>query len=56
MTVTALLAARLAGRVATRTVILVGQVAALASGVAMLVGALWFDTPLLVAIVSFFAL
>jgi DHA1 family bicyclomycin/chloramphenicol resistance-like MFS transporter len=56
MTVAALVAARLAGRVATRKVILVGQIAALASGVAMLVGALWFDTPLLVVIVSFFVL
>jgi DHA1 family bicyclomycin/chloramphenicol resistance-like MFS transporter len=56
MTVAALIAARLAGRVATRTVILVGQIAALASGVAMLVGAIWFDTPLLVVIISFFAL
>jgi uncharacterized protein (TIGR02611 family) len=37
MTVAALAAARLAGRVATRKVILVGQVAALAAGVAMLV-------------------
>jgi DHA1 family bicyclomycin/chloramphenicol resistance-like MFS transporter len=53
MTVAALLAARLAGRIRTRTVILVGQLAALAAGVAMLVGALWFDTPLLVAIVCF---
>jgi DHA1 family bicyclomycin/chloramphenicol resistance-like MFS transporter len=56
MTVAALVAARLAGRVATRNVILVGQVAALASGVAMLIGALWFDTPLPVVIVSFFVL
>jgi len=56
MTLAALLAARLAGRVATRTVILVGQVAALAAGVAMLVGALWFDTPLLLAIICFFVL
>ena len=56
MTVAALVAARLAGRTATRTVILVGQVAALAAGVAMLVGALWFDTPLLVAVASFFVL
>jgi MFS transporter, DHA1 family, multidrug resistance protein len=53
MTVAALLSARLAGRIPTRTVILVGQLAALAAGVAMLVGALWFDTPLLVAIVCF---
>jgi DHA1 family bicyclomycin/chloramphenicol resistance-like MFS transporter len=56
MTVAALVAARLAGRVATRKVILVGQIAALASGIAMLIGALWFDTPLLVVIVSFFVL
>ena len=56
MTIAALIAARLAGRVATRTVILVGQVAALAAGVAMLVGALWFDTPLIVALVCFFVL
>jgi DHA1 family bicyclomycin/chloramphenicol resistance-like MFS transporter len=39
MTVAALVAARLAGPVATRNVILVGQVAALAAGVAMLIGA-----------------
>ena len=56
MTIAALIAARLAGRVATRKVILVGQVAALAAGVAMLIGALWFDTPLIVAIVCFFVL
>jgi DHA1 family bicyclomycin/chloramphenicol resistance-like MFS transporter len=56
MTLAALAAARLAGRVATRTVILVGQVAALAAGIAMLIGALWFDTPLIVAIICFFVL
>jgi len=56
MTVAALVAARLAGRVATRTVILAGQVTALAAGVAMLVGALWFGTPLLLAVVGFFVL
>jgi DHA1 family bicyclomycin/chloramphenicol resistance-like MFS transporter len=56
MTVTALLAARLAGRVATRRVILVGQVVALAAGLTMLTGALWLGTPLLLTIVSFFAL
>ncbi|WP_444948110.1 multidrug effflux MFS transporter [Micromonospora ureilytica] len=56
MTVAALIAARLAGRVATRKVILVGQVAALAAGVAMLVGALWFGTPMLLAVVCFFVL
>ncbi|MFG1992463.1 multidrug effflux MFS transporter [Actinoplanes sp. NPDC048988] len=53
MTVAALVAARLVGRVATRKVILAGQVAALAAGGAMLAGALWFGTPLLLAIVSF---
>jgi DHA1 family bicyclomycin/chloramphenicol resistance-like MFS transporter len=56
MTVAALVAARLAGRVPTRPVILVGQVAALLAGVAMLVGAIWFDTPLLLAMVCFFVL
>ena len=56
MTLAALVAARLAGRIATRSVILAGQIAALAAGVAMLIGALWFDTPLIVAIVCFFVL
>ncbi len=56
MTVASFVAARLAGRVATRTVIAVGQIAALAAGIGMLIGALWFDTPLLVAIVCFFVL
>ncbi|MFF5229919.1 multidrug effflux MFS transporter [Dactylosporangium sp. NPDC000521] len=56
MTLAALVAARLAGRIATRTVILAGQVAALAAGVAMLAGALWFNTPLLLALVCFFTL
>ncbi len=56
MTVAALVAARLAGRVATRTVILAGQIAALIAGVAMLAGALWFGTPLLLAVVCFLVL
>lgn len=56
MTLAALVAARLAGRVATRRVILAGQIAALVAGAAMLIGALWFDTPLIVAIVCFFLL
>ncbi|HEY6749548.1 MAG TPA: MFS transporter [Mycobacteriales bacterium] len=56
MAATALLAARLAGRVATRRVILAGQVVALAAGLAMLAGALWLGTPLPLAIGSFFAL
>lgn len=56
MTIAALVAARLAGRVATRQIIGVAQVAVLAAGIAMLVGAIWFDTPLLVALISFFVL
>ena len=56
MTIASLVAARLAGRVATRTVILVGQVAALTAGIAMLIGAVWFDTPLIVALICFFVL
>ncbi|WP_328472694.1 multidrug effflux MFS transporter [Actinoplanes sp. NBC_00393] len=56
MTVAALVAARLAGRVDTRRVILAGQVAVLAAGVALLVGALWFGTPLLLAVICFFVL
>jgi MFS transporter, DHA1 family, multidrug resistance protein len=56
MTIAALVSARLAGRVPTRRVILTGQVIALAAGVAMLAGALWWATPLLVAMGSFFAL
>ncbi|MDQ0240850.1 multidrug effflux MFS transporter [Arthrobacter bambusae] len=56
MTIAALVSARLAGRVPTRRVILVGQAIALAAGVVMLAGALWWGTPLLVAMGSFFAL
>ena len=56
MTLAALAAARLAGRVPTRMVILVGQAAALAAGAVMLIGAIWFDAPLPVAITSFFVL
>jgi DHA1 family bicyclomycin/chloramphenicol resistance-like MFS transporter len=56
MTIAALLAARLAGRVPTRTVILIGQIAALVAGIAMFIGAVWFHTPLVVAIVCFFVL
>lgn len=56
MTLAALVAARLAGRVATRTIIAVGQLAALAAGAAMLVGAVWFDTPLVVSLIAFFVL
>jgi MFS transporter, DHA1 family, multidrug resistance protein len=56
MTIASLIAARLAGRIATRTVILVGQLAALAAGVAMLIGAIWFGTPLILAIICFFVM
>ena len=56
MTIAALVAARLAGRIPTRRVILVGQLAALAAGIGMLIGALWFDTPLIVAIICFFVM
>src|SRR4051812_8980165 len=56
MTAAALTAARLAGRVSTRKLILAGQLAALAAGTAMLVGAVWLGTPLLLAIVCFFVL
>ena len=56
MTLAALVAARFAGRVSTRHVILVGQVAAVAAGVALLVGAVAFGMPLLVAVVGFFVL
>ena len=56
MTLASLAAARLAGRVPTRTVILVGQIAALAAGIGMLIGAIWFDTPLIVALICFFVL
>jgi DHA1 family bicyclomycin/chloramphenicol resistance-like MFS transporter len=56
MTVAALIAARLAGRVSTRKLILGGQLAALAAGLALLVGALWLGTPLALALVCFFVL
>jgi DHA1 family bicyclomycin/chloramphenicol resistance-like MFS transporter len=55
-TIAALVAARLAGRVSTRKVILVGQIAALTAGIVMLIGAILFDTPLMLAIVCFFVL
>ncbi|MGC4108001.1 MAG: hypothetical protein QM753_16885 [Thermomicrobiales bacterium] len=56
MTIASLVAARLVGRVATRTVILVGEVAAIGAGVLLLVGAIAFDTPLLLVMVGFFVL
>ena len=51
-----LLAARLAGRVPTRIVITVGLAVTGAAGVLLLVGALWWGTPLIVALVAFFLL
>ena len=56
MTLAALVAARLAGRVSNRGIILAGQVAALAAGAAMLAGALFLDTPLVLTLVCFFVL
>jgi DHA1 family bicyclomycin/chloramphenicol resistance-like MFS transporter len=56
MTAAALLASRLAGRVSTRKLILTGQIAALAAGIAMLAGSVWLGTPLLLAMICFFVL
>ncbi len=56
LTVATLIAARLAGKVATRTVIAVGLTATTAAGVLLLVGALWFGMPLWVAVIGFFVL
>lgn len=56
MTIAALAAARLAGRIQTRRVILVGQIIALVAGVTMLAGSIWWNTPLIVMIPGFFAL
>src|SRR3954447_6146889 len=51
-----LLAARLAGRVPTRSVITVGLTATGGAGALLLLGAIWFDTPLWIAVVGFFVL
>lgn len=56
LTLATLLAARLAGRVPTRRVIGVGLALTGAAGLLLLVGAVWFDTPLAVALVAFFVL
>lgn len=56
MTVASLVAARLAGRVSTRRIILVGQLCMLVAGLGMLVGAIWFGMPLVVALTGFFVL
>ncbi|MDO9378434.1 MAG: multidrug effflux MFS transporter [Nocardioidaceae bacterium] len=56
LTVATLVAARLAGRVPTRRVIAAGLVATSAAGVLLLVGALWLDMPLGLALVGFLVL
>lgn len=56
LTVATLAAARLANRVSTRKVVGVGLAASAVAGVVLLVGAIWFDMPLPVALVGFFIL
>src|SRR3954471_8699911 len=56
LTVATLVAARLAGRVPTRTVIATGLAATGAAGLLLLLGALWFHMPLGVAVIGFFVL
>ena len=56
LTIATLVAARLAGRIPTRVVIAVGLAATASAGMLLLVGALWFDMPLGVAVVGFFVL
>ncbi len=56
MTAAAFVAARLADRVSTRKVVGVGLAATGIAGSALLLGALWFGTPLPVALAGFFVL
>lgn len=56
LTIATLVAARLAGRVATRSVILAGLVATGLAGVLLLVAAGWLGTPLWAVLVGFFVL
>ncbi|TMS51139.1 multidrug effflux MFS transporter [Mycobacterium sp. DBP42] len=56
LTVATLAAARLANRVSTRKVVRVGLAASVAAGVLLLVGAIWFDMPLPMALGGFFVL
>ncbi|KRF34133.1 multidrug effflux MFS transporter [Nocardioides sp. Soil805] len=56
LTVATLVAARLAGRVPTRSVVAVGLLATGAAGILLIAGAAWFDMPLGVAIAGFFVL
>lgn len=56
LTLATLAAAWLAGRVSTRSVIGGGLVATGLAGLLLLVGAWWFETPLVVAVIGFFVL
>lgn len=56
MMLATLISARLAGRVPTRRVILVGICLSITSGLTMLIGAAWLGAPLLLAVVCFFCL
>ncbi|TCC06025.1 multidrug effflux MFS transporter [Kribbella soli] len=56
LTIATLLAARLADRVPTRKIVLLGLVVTGLAGALLLVGALWFGMPLVVALVGFFVL
>src|SRR4051794_16292433 len=56
LAIATLIAARLAGAVPTRMVILVGLCGTASAGVLLLAGAVWFGMPLLVALVGFFVL
>lgn len=56
LTLATFAAARLAGRVPTRTVVAAGLTATAAAGALLLVGAVWFGMPLWVAVAGFFVL
>lgn len=56
LTIATLLSARLAGRVRTRAVIATGLVLGGLAGVLLLVGAIWFGMPLVVAVIAFLVL
>ncbi len=56
MTIATLTSARLASRVPTRRVILGGQALALTGALEMLIGAIFFDMPLAMAMVGFFCI
>ncbi|HWD78135.1 MAG TPA: multidrug effflux MFS transporter [Kribbella sp.] len=56
LTIATLFAARLADRVATRTVVAAGLIATALAGGVLLVGASWFGMPLPLALIGFFVL